>query len=116
VVGIGGAASRWIPNGWCLAGTVYVIGALNFELVEVYSLFVRASDNPTNLGKDTQRQTDHSILVTVVDVNDHVPIFSQNGNYAGVVDENSASGTAVITVSATDGDQQPGSSTVQVGH
>jgi hypothetical protein len=101
---------------YVITGTVRVIGALNFELVHVYSLIVRASDNPNNLAKDSQRQSVHSIVVTIIDVNDHVPIFTQNGIYSTSVDENSATGSAVTTVSATDGDQQPGSSAVQVGH
>jgi hypothetical protein len=86
---------------------VYVISALNFEVTQEYSLFVRASDNPNNLVKDVQRQAVHRIVVTIIDVNEHVPVFSQNGIYSTSVDENSASGTAIITVSATDGDQQP---------
>lgn len=99
-----------------MAGTVYVIGALNFELVEVYSLFVRASDNPINLIKDSQRETIRSMIVTVFDVNELPPAFTQNGIYNTDLDENSPSGSAVITVTATDGDQQSGStSTTQVG-
>lgn len=99
---------------YIFAGTVYVIGAVNYEVVAVYSLFVRASDNPNDLIKDVQRETDHGIIVTIIDVNDHVPVFTQSGVYTTSVDENSAVGAAVVTVSATDGDQLPGSSAVQV--
>jgi hypothetical protein len=47
-------------------------------------------------------------------VNEHSPVFTQNGNYTAFVDENVASGSTVTTVSASDGDQRSGSTSVQV--
>ena len=55
-----------------------------------------------------------NVFVTVLDVNEHAPEFSSSGSYSSAVDENVASGTAVITVYAFDADTRSGSSASQV--
>lgn len=88
-----------------VAGTVYVIGSLDFELVQVYSLFVRVSDNPNNRIKDGRRQVFKSITISVLDVNDLAPVFTSSDFDTTILD-GALPGSSVATVSATDGDEQ----------
>ncbi|XP_072515571.1 protocadherin gamma-A11-like isoform X38 [Salminus brasiliensis] len=67
-------------------------------------------------GGSPQRSGSAAIRVTVLDANDNVPVFSQN-IYKVNLPENSASGTVVATVTATDADEGPnGLVTYEFGH
>lgn len=52
--------------------------------------------------------------MTIIDVNEHFPQFTNNGVYSATINENIALNSDVITVFASDGDQQTGSTAVQV--
>ncbi|XP_065146668.1 protocadherin gamma-A12-like isoform X36 [Paramisgurnus dabryanus] len=57
-------------------------------------------------GGTPQRSGTAVIHITVLDINDNVPVFSQSV-YKVTLPENTPSGTSVITVSATDADEGP---------
>ena len=70
---------------------------LDREAVAFYSLLIRASDNAPISKSDIVR-----VNFTVLDENDNVPIFVNVANFTIV--ENSALGTSVGSISATDSD------------
>ncbi|XP_061135066.1 protocadherin beta-16-like isoform X7 [Syngnathus typhle] len=72
---------------------------LDREKEEQMSLVLTAVD-----GGEPRMSGTMMILVTVLDANDNAPIFTQH-TYKAIVTENSAVGTIVATVSATDADQ-----------
>ena len=71
---------------------------IDFETVTEYSLEVLATDSgepPLTASAD--------VLISVVNLNDEPPIFTQN-QYTGSVSDDSIAGTFILTVSATDAD------------
>ena len=78
-------------------GVITLDGALDYETDTEYTVIVTAA-NPDGLF-----QTNHSITIRVLDVNDNSPIFTMDPSMASV-EENSPVGTAVLNVSATDAD------------
>ena len=70
---------------------------LDREIRETYSLTYRAS----SFG----RSAETTILLTLLDVNDHAPEFDQDSLQSFTVDENSAEGTLVGNITATDPDK-----------
>ena len=77
-------------------GEIRVSGDIDFENITFYSIEVNAT-NPDGLSAST------SSVVLVKDVNDNPPVFSQDV-YMGEVAENSAPGTPIVSVIATDED------------
>ncbi|XP_049897622.1 protocadherin beta-16-like isoform X34 [Epinephelus moara] len=71
---------------------------LDREKNEFMSLALTALD-----GGEPQMSGTMQILITVLDVNDNAPVFTQQ-IYKGTVAENAAKGTIVTTVSASDAD------------
>ncbi|XP_070819457.1 protocadherin beta-16-like [Chaetodon trifascialis] len=71
---------------------------LDREKNELISLALTALD-----GGEPQMSGTMQILITVLDVNDNAPVFTQP-IYKGTVAENAAKGTIVTTVSASDAD------------
>jgi Raf kinase inhibitor-like YbhB/YbcL family protein len=77
------------------AGTITVVGALDYETLDTYVLTVQVTDSaPSPLS------TDALVTISVNDVNE-APVIS---NQSFAVDENSPVGTVVGTVVATDAD------------
>ncbi|XP_018607261.2 protocadherin gamma-A11-like isoform X8 [Scleropages formosus] len=74
--------------------------ALDREKQEQHYLTLTAVD-----GGDPQRSGTVKIHIVVLDANDNAPIFSQSVYRAAVV-ENSPKGTLVLTLSATDADEE----------
>uniref|UniRef100_A0A3B5QF25 Cadherin domain-containing protein n=1 Tax=Xiphophorus maculatus TaxID=8083 RepID=A0A3B5QF25_XIPMA len=72
---------------------------LDREKNEFISLVLTAVD-----GGEPQMSGTMQILITVLDANDNAPVFTQP-IYKATVSENSAKGTVVTTVSASDADQ-----------
>ena len=80
-------------------GEVLLVEVLDREIVPFYNLTVVAVDmGDTPLTGTTQ------ILVTVLDINEFAPEFSQSGGFEGDVFENKPQGTFVLQVNATDMD------------
>jgi len=79
-------------------GAISVAGALDFETLSSYTLTVTVTDSGTPALSDTA-----TVTITVLDAND-APVA--NDVTASVL-ENSASGTAVVTVPASDQDLDP---------
>ncbi|XP_071426660.1 uncharacterized protein [Pithys albifrons albifrons] len=73
--------------------------ALDREEVAFHELVLRASD-----GGDPARTGTARIRVTVLDVNDNVPVFSQS-EYTVRVPEDVPVGSTLVTVTATDADE-----------
>ncbi|KAI5625920.1 protocadherin Fat 3-like [Silurus asotus] len=80
-------------------GTLIVIGTLDREKQEVYSLVLVASDYGT-----PQRHNITTLKVIVTDVNDNAPVFSQPSYSTRVLAKDVKKGDLVLTVSATDQD------------
>ncbi|XP_055064636.2 protocadherin beta-7-like isoform X3 [Misgurnus anguillicaudatus] len=72
---------------------------LDREQQKEIEMILTASDGGT-----PQRSGTAVIYITVLDINDNVPVFSQSV-YKVTLPENTPSGTSVITVSATDADE-----------
>lgn len=73
-------------------------GQLDRETVDRYELVVEASDGGTPPLKGRM-----TVNITILDVNDNPPLFTENA-YSASVPENATVGTAVLKVSATDAD------------
>uniref|UniRef100_A0A3Q0R7E9 Cadherin-related 23 n=1 Tax=Amphilophus citrinellus TaxID=61819 RepID=A0A3Q0R7E9_AMPCI len=83
-------------------GEVYVNAPLDRESVDRYLLKVRATDNGS-----PPRQTDHSLTINILDVNDNAPVIESQRGYNVSVSENVGGGTSVLHVTATDRDIGP---------
>ncbi|XP_076446003.1 cadherin-related tumor suppressor-like [Babylonia areolata] len=82
-------------------GTFTLIGSLDYELRQVYTLAVRARD-----GGSPPRWGETLVYMNVVDVNDNEPEFDP-ASYHQRLSEDAQVGTTVINVSATDVDSGP---------
>ncbi|KAI5089853.1 protocadherin Fat 3-like [Silurus meridionalis] len=85
--------------GFLVDGTLIVIGTLDREKQEVYTLVLVASDYGT-----PQRHNITTLKVIVTDVNDNAPVFSQPSYSTRVLAKDVKKGDLVLTVSATDQD------------
>ena len=80
------------------SGEVYFVrGTLNRERRRSYDLLIRASDQ----GYPNHLHTDATLVISVADANDFDPVFSRD-IFSGSIDERAATGTSVLTVLATD--------------
>ncbi|XP_051506956.1 cadherin-23-like isoform X2 [Myxocyprinus asiaticus] len=75
------------------SGVVQVNRPLDRERVPEYSLTITVKDNPDN--PRIARRDSELLVVTVLDVNDNRPIFTQS-SYRGEIIENSPTGTTVL--------------------
>ncbi|KAG7316014.1 hypothetical protein KOW79_020880 [Hemibagrus wyckioides] len=82
-------------------GLITVAAALDRETQDKYNLIVVAQDQ----GRPTRSAT-ASVVVTLTDINDNVPIFSMQRYEASIL-ENATAGMNVIGVNATDKDVGP---------
>ena len=73
------------------------LNLLDREIRESYRFTYRASSSEGN--------AETTILLTLLDVNDHAPEFDQDSLQSFTVDENSAEGTLVGNITATDPDK-----------
>ena len=81
-------------------GMVTLLDALDRESVEQYVLLAKATDSSQD---EDMLSSSTCVLVTVLDVNDNEPVFS-NALYVSSVPENLPVGELVLTVEATDTD------------
>uniref|UniRef100_A0A8D3DQ62 Cadherin-23 n=1 Tax=Scophthalmus maximus TaxID=52904 RepID=A0A8D3DQ62_SCOMX len=84
-------------------GEIYILSPLDRETKDHYTLTAVARDNPGG-SPSNRRENSIQVLVTVLDVNDYRPRFTQRVFNTSVF-ENEPSGTSVITVKATDLDE-----------
>jgi len=79
-----------------VSGSLKVVSALDRETTAAYTLVVTAADHgsPARTGTAT-------VQLTITDVNDNVPVVTST-LVTAVVTENSAAGTAVVTLTASD--------------
>ncbi|XP_061229899.1 cadherin-23 isoform X3 [Neopsephotus bourkii] len=80
-------------------GEVFVARPLDRELLDHYTLRIQASD-----GGVPPRRKEHTLRVSILDVNDNPPIIDSPFGYNVSVSENVGGGTAVAQVRATDRD------------
>uniref|UniRef100_A0A8K9ULG1 Protocadherin-16 n=1 Tax=Oncorhynchus mykiss TaxID=8022 RepID=A0A8K9ULG1_ONCMY len=86
-------------QGFQTVGSLVLTGeGLDFEAVSSYNLTVVVSDRGV-----PQRSSAVSALISVTDTNDNPPAFSR-AEYSVVVSEGAATGTEVLSLSATDPD------------
>lgn len=74
---------------------------LDFEIQSSYVLTLTASDD----GPKQKLFSNATISITVIDVQDQVPVFI-NAPYSATIDENTTPGTSVMSILAKDGDTQ----------
>ncbi|XP_072533494.1 cadherin-23 [Salminus brasiliensis] len=84
-------------------GDIYILSPLDRETKDHYTLTAIARDNPGG-SPNNRRENSVQVLVTVLDVNDFRPRFSERV-FSTNVFENEPSGTSVITLTATDLDE-----------
>ncbi|XP_031734609.1 cadherin-23 isoform X2 [Anarrhichthys ocellatus] len=84
-------------------GEVYILSPLDRETKDHYTLTAVARDNPGG-SSNNRRENSIQVLVTVLDVNDYRPRFTERVFNTSVF-ENEPSGTSVITVRANDLDE-----------
>ncbi|XP_029926425.1 cadherin-23 isoform X1 [Myripristis murdjan] len=84
-------------------GDITILSPLDRETKDHYTLTAIARDNPGS-SPNNRRENSVQVLVTVLDVNDFRPRFSER-NFNTSVFENEPSGTSVITLTATDLDE-----------
>ena len=82
-----------------ITGLVSVSGEIDFERAKEYFLTIQARD-----GGSPPLSNHATVNVTIMDANDNAPIFTQV-SYTATVNENSPTGAAVVTLTATDLDQ-----------
>uniref|UniRef100_A0A8C7FVV4 Cadherin-23 n=1 Tax=Oncorhynchus kisutch TaxID=8019 RepID=A0A8C7FVV4_ONCKI len=84
-------------------GDIYILSPLDRETKDHYTLTAIARDNPGG-SPNNRREKSVQVLVTVLDVNDFRPRFSDQVFETSVF-ENEPSGTSVITLTANDLDE-----------
>ena len=89
-----GDSSHFLVNP--ASGEIISSSGLDRETFSVYEIWCRVSD-----GGSPKLSSEVNVTIHVNDLNDNDPLFSSN-LYAGTVAENSAVGTVVLTLTATD--------------
>ncbi|KAF7666879.1 hypothetical protein LDENG_00090080 [Lucifuga dentata] len=84
-------------------GDIYILSPLDRETKDHYTLTAVARDNPGG-SPNMRRENSVQVVVTVLDVNDVQPRFSEKV-FSTTVYENEPSRTSVITLTATDLDE-----------
>ena len=79
-----------------LTGEIFVSLPLDRERKASYDLIVRVTDGG--------RSSTSTVRVTVDDINDNAPVFSQPSGYSASIPETAPIGRSVLNVSATDAD------------
>ncbi|KAM4704941.1 cadherin-17 [Rhinophrynus dorsalis] len=74
---------------------------LNFKEVDLYVLKVEVSDS----GKPNSLKTNCSVHISVIDINDQIPIFEKSDYGNVTVPENAELKTVLMEIQANDGDQ-----------
>nr|CAB3229294.1 cadherin-23-like [Phallusia mammillata] len=85
-------------------GTIYVRGELDRETAEEYTLTIVAIDNMRD-AEENRRRNSVQVTITVLDVNDNWPVFTEAGPRSLTIYENTSTGTTVAKVTATDLDK-----------
>ena len=80
------------------SGAIQTMVELDRESENFYTLTIRATDCG-----ETPLSSTANVEITVLDINDNQPVFSQN-MYSADIEENSPAGTELIFVAATDDD------------
>lgn len=78
-------------------GSVTLNSALEYSVAKSYNFFVTATDNAGN----SSRTSTAVVVITVTDVNNHVPSFS-GSSYSATVPETATTGTTFFVMKATD--------------
>jgi len=82
-------------------GKITTARNLNFEEAQSYSLTVEARDSSSPINSQLASLSHVDVIVTPL--NEHAPAFSQS-SYNVTISENTATGTTVVSITATDND------------
>ena len=82
------------------SGAIFLIEALDYESLREVQLVIQARD-----GGSSFRTSTVPVTVSITDVDDNSPVFSQSTPYLMSVGEELGSGAAVISVQASDSDE-----------
>lgn len=91
-----------------VTGWITLLGPLDREETDRYTLPVTASDN----GSPAKLSSATAVVIEVRDYNDNAPQFSQS-HYVAAVNEEALAGTVVVRLTTTDRDYNPSSTAVQ---
>ena len=83
-------------------GRILVAGVLDRETLDFYQLEVQIRDTAENLGE--QRSSVNDINITIIDINDHSPVFQLDAYTFGPLEGNEIPGHYVGTVECSDMD------------
>ena len=86
-----------VPFSISSTGTLSLTGSIDYETTQSYSIVITASNPGTSLVTRT------TTTIQILNVNDNTPVITGEP-YVATVQENSATGTLVSTITATDGD------------
>ncbi|XP_046545181.1 protocadherin Fat 4-like [Haliotis rubra] len=101
-----GEASHFVLD--LSSGVITTAGNLDRETINTYSLRCRAKDGGT-----PQLTGDVNVTIVIDDLNDNPPVFNSL-QYTGSVNENTAAGTSILTVTVTDADAHNGAITLSI--
>ncbi|XP_046548571.1 LOW QUALITY PROTEIN: protocadherin Fat 4-like [Haliotis rubra] len=90
------------------SGVITTAGNLDRETIDTYSFRCRAKDGGT-----PQLTGDVNVTIVIDDLNDNPPVFNSL-RYTGSVNENTAAGTSILTVTVTDADAHNGAITLSI--
>ncbi|KAK3732012.1 hypothetical protein QZH41_016882, partial [Actinostola sp. cb2023] len=85
-------------------GTINTLRVLDYETTSYYTLTIKSRDSssPSN----TQKHVTVEVSIAVTSVNEHTPVFTSS-SYAHSIQEDTAIGTSLLRVTATDDDKGP---------
>ncbi|XP_067685434.1 protocadherin Fat 4-like [Haliotis asinina] len=101
-----GEASHFVLD--LSSGVITTDGNLDRENIGTYSLRCRAKDGGT-----PQLTGDVNVTIVIDDLNDNPPVFNSL-QYTGSVNENTAAGTSILSVTVTDADAHNGAITLSI--
>lgn len=85
-------------------GTIHTERALDYETTPSYVITVKSRDSSSP--SSTQKSVTVEVTIDVTPVNEHAPVFTSL-SYAYSVQEDTAIGTSLLRVTATDADDGP---------
>ena len=88
------------------SGSIFLVSPLNYEAQTSYTFVVKVQDGGSYNGSNVLSSIT-PVTVTVLNVNENAPQFSNGGIYGAAVPKNASIGTTVLNLQCTDTDSPP---------
>ena len=88
------------------SGDVVLVSPLNYEVQNSYTFTVKVQDGGSYNGSN-KLSSMATVTVTVINVNDNAPQFSNGGIYGVAVSKNTGIGASVLNIQCSDADSPP---------